>query len=81
MIILYNTIILVTCYAPFGSPNNPWKLPDDPSIFKDETLIAIGKKYKKTSAQITIKWQIQRGLAVIPKSTNPERLKQNADVS
>lgn len=40
----------------------------------------LAAKYGKTSAQILIRWIIQRGLCTIPKSTNPDRLRQNLNV-
>ena len=40
----------------------------------------IGLKYGKTPAQIALRWLIQRGILVIPKSTNPVRIAENADV-
>lgn len=42
-----------------------------------ETLAA---KYEKTPAQIILRWHLQRGLAVIPKSVHPERMQQNRDL-
>ena len=41
---------------------------------------AIGSKYNKTSAQVLLRWSVQRGVAAVPKSTNVQRLKENLDV-
>lgn len=41
----------------------------------------IAKKHKKTPAQVLLRHMIQKGIAVIPKSTNPDRIRQNIDVS
>ena len=49
-------------------------------LFKDETLVNIGKKHNKTSAQVTLRYLIQRGVSVLPKTVNKERMKQNFDV-
>ena len=49
-------------------------------IFTDPELTAIGKKYGKTAAQIALKWNMQRGVVVIPKSVHVERMKQNIDI-
>lgn len=59
-------------WAPFAEGRN--------NLFQDETLTAIGKKYGKTPAQVVLRWNIQRGVAVIPKSSNPKRIWENADI-
>lgn len=49
-------------------------------IFTDPELEAIGKKYGKTIAQIVLKWNIQRGVPVIPKSVRPDRIEENLNI-
>ena len=49
-------------------------------IFKNAVLSGIGEKYGKSSAQVILRWLIQRGIIVIPKSVKIERMKQNFDV-
>ena len=49
-------------------------------IFTHPVLTAIGKKYGKTAAQVALRWNIQRGVVVIPKSTHKERIRQNMDI-
>jgi len=44
-------------------------------------VVEISKKVNKTPAQVLLRWATQRGLAVIPKSNNPERLQQNLEVT
>lgn len=46
----------------------------------DPTLAAIGATHGKSPAQVLIRWALEHGFVVIPKSTNPERIRQNADV-
>ncbi|MBL8952402.1 MAG: aldo/keto reductase, partial [Myxococcaceae bacterium] len=41
---------------------------------------ALGEKYKKTESQVLLRWAVQKGWPVLPKSTKPERIKENADV-
>ena len=49
-------------------------------MFEDATLKEIGAKYGKTTAQVMLRWHIQRGVVVIPKSTRYERMVENFDV-
>lgn len=49
-------------------------------IFNDAELVAIGKKYNKTAAQVALRWNVQRGIAIIPKSVHVERMEQNFDI-
>lgn len=49
-------------------------------IFTHPVLTEIAKKYGKSTAQVALRWNIQRGVAVIPKSTHENRIKENIDV-
>lgn len=49
-------------------------------IFTDPVLTGIGKKYGKSAAQVALRWNVQRGVVVIPKSTHRERMEQNFDI-
>lgn len=46
----------------------------------DPTLVEIATIHDKTPAQVLIRWSLQYGFVVLPKSSNPERIRQNADV-
>lgn len=50
------------------------------NIFKHPVLTKIGEKYGKTAAQVALRWNIDRGVIVIPKSVHVERMKQNFDL-
>ena len=77
--------IAVTAYSSFGPQSFielEWqKAKDTPVLFEHPTVVGAAKKYNKTPAQVLLRWATQRGLAVIPKSNNPKRLKQNLEVT
>ncbi|PLS25170.1 aldo/keto reductase [Bifidobacterium imperatoris] len=50
------------------------------NLLAEPVLAEIGAKYGKSAAQVVIRWHIQRGIIVLPKSTHAERIKQNFDV-
>ena len=73
--------IALVAYSPLGSPNRPWAAQDTAKpLLEDGYLQELGRKYDKNAGQIALKWQIQRGVCVIPKSTNPKRIEQNFDI-
>jgi diketogulonate reductase-like aldo/keto reductase len=50
------------------------------NLLQEQSLNEIGEKYSKTAAQVVLRWNIERGLIVIPKSSNPIRQAENLDV-
>jgi diketogulonate reductase-like aldo/keto reductase len=50
------------------------------SAFEEPVLLALGEKYGKSAAQVMLRWHIQEGRQVIPKSTKPARIAENFDV-
>ena len=64
--------VQIEAWAPFGEGRG--------GLFQNEVLASIGAKYGKTTAQVMLRWHIQRGVVVIPKSTHYERMVQNYDV-
>lgn len=46
-------------------------------IFTDPVLTEIGVKYGKSAAQVALRWNVQRGVSILPKSTHVERMEQN----
>ena len=49
-------------------------------ILDDETLNQIGKEVNKSAAQVVIRWNMQHGVIVIPKSVTPQRIEENINV-
>lgn len=62
--------ILLEAYSPLAHGQK----------LEDERVTRLAKKYNKSNAQILIRWSLQAGNVVIPKSKNPIRIKENADV-
>ena len=66
----YGTHIMA--WGPFAEGRN--------NFFSNETLITVGAKYNKSAAQTALRYLLQRGVIVIPKSVRKERMEQNIDV-
>lgn len=64
--------VLPEAWGPFAEGNH--------GIFTHPVLTAIGQKYGKSAAQVALRWNVQRGVAVIPKSVHKERMEQNIDI-
>lgn len=66
----YNTQI--EAWGPFAEGRNDY--------FTNETLVEVGKKYGKSSAQAALRFLIQSGVVVIPKSTHKNRMEENFNI-
>ncbi len=74
-----NHDIHLTAYSPLGSLDRPegLKVADEPILLEDATITTIAERHGITAAQVLLSWGLQRGVAVIPKSVNPGRMKEN----
>jgi len=75
--------IHLTAYAPLGSAGRPGSLKaeNDLVLLQDPVVNKIAEKHGAASAQVLIKWSIERNVAVIPKSVNAGRIKQNFEAT
>lgn len=64
--------VQIESWAPFAEGRN--------NLFGNGTLVSLAAKYRKSVAQVVLRWLIQRGVVVIPKSVRPERMDENIDV-
>ena len=62
----------IMSWGPFAEGRN--------NFFTNPLLAEIGMKYGKSVAQVALRWLIQRGVIIIPKSTHIERMRQNIDI-
>lgn len=51
-----------------------------PDLMNNQVVVDIAEKYSKTPAQVLLRHTVQRGIAVIPKSTNEGRIRENIEV-
>ncbi|MFC1778818.1 aldo/keto reductase [Thermodesulfobacteriota bacterium] len=75
--------IYLTAYSPLGSGDRPeaMKAANEPSLLENSTVVNIAQAHGCNAAQVLLKWAIERGTSVIPKSTNPGRLAENLDAA
>ena len=52
----------------------------DKGLINNEVFTKIGQKYNKTNVQVILRWHIQRGNVIFPKSTNPKHIKENSEI-
>ena len=64
--------VVCEAWGPFAEGNH--------GIFTHPVLTEIGQKYGKTAAQVALRWNVDRGVVVIPKSVHLDRIQQNMDI-
>ncbi|XP_043518387.1 1,5-anhydro-D-fructose reductase-like [Frieseomelitta varia] len=69
--------ITITGYSPLGQPGNKAGIPTG---LDNPVVIELSKKYNKTPAQIILRYILQQGVAIIPKTVTPSRLKENMNI-
>lgn len=74
--------ILLTAYSPLGSPDSrAERHKNDPTLLDNPVVAKIAEKHHAGIGQVLIAWSIARSIAVIPKSINKERIKENLNAS
>lgn len=66
--------IVVEGWYPFGGRGHTREL------FNDETIVEIANNHNVTSAQVILRWNLQKGVVVIPGSSNPDHIKENTEI-
>jgi len=79
---MYNGIAL-TGYCPLGSADRPANriTEGEPKFFENKTILGLANEKGITPAQVMLAWAVNRGTSVIPKSVNPQRLKENLEAA
>ncbi|KAF4513905.1 UNVERIFIED_CONTAM: hypothetical protein B566_EDAN018008, partial [Ephemera danica] len=72
--------ICFTAYAPLGSADRPWAKPEEPVLLEDKKLKAMAARLGRTTAQIVLRFQVQRGNVVLPKSVHKDRIESNSKI-
>ncbi len=75
--------IALTGYCPLGSADRPANriTEGEPKLFENKTILDIANENGITPAQVMLAWAVNRGTSVIPKSVNPQRLKENLEAA
>ena len=66
----------IKCYIEAWSPIGR----GNPELLKEEIFAELGKKYNKTVPQIILRWHLQKGNIIFPKSSNPVHIKENIEI-
>ncbi|CAB4290025.1 unnamed protein product [Prunus armeniaca] len=72
--------VVPMAHTPLGGATANVKAFGSISPLEDPVLIGLAKKYKRSVAQIALRWNLERGTPVIPKSSKVERLKENLEI-
>ena len=70
--IMTTSDVKVECWGPLGQGSK--------ELLTNESIAAIGEKYGKNVGQVILRFEVQEGMIILPKSTNPERIKGNLDI-
>eukprot|EP00043_Microstomoeca_roanoka_P025659 m.9366 g.9366 ORF g.9366 m.9366 type:complete len:334 (-) comp5715_c0_seq1:169-1170(-) len=74
--------VVVTGYSPFGALSyiSLGAAKPEENLLNEEILAMMGERYNKSPAQIALRWAVQRGYTIVPKASNPGRIKENIEI-
>ncbi|OZC11234.1 oxidoreductase, aldo/keto reductase family protein [Onchocerca flexuosa] len=72
--------IVVTAYSPLANPAMPFRKATDAILLDDPVILKLAKVHRKSAAQVVLRWGIQRGFVVIPKSVTEKRIIENINI-
>jgi len=71
---------LRTWHAGHGIATEAWSPLAQGALLEDETIVTVAARHEKTPAQTILRWHLQLGNVVIPKSVTPERIRENIEI-
>jgi len=73
-----STGVHLSAYSPLGSPGSPGY--SGPNVLSNPVVISVAERLQKTPAQVALRWGIQMGQSVLPKSADRTRIGENFDI-
>ncbi|XP_020165644.1 NADPH-dependent aldo-keto reductase, chloroplastic [Aegilops tauschii subsp. strangulata] len=70
----------LSAYSPLGSPGSPLSVVSGASVLNNPIVTSVAEKLQKTPAQVALRWGLQMGQSVLPKSTDEAMIKENFDI-
>jgi len=72
--------IVFTGYSSLANNQHEFRVEGQPNLLQESILIEIGKNHDKTAAQVALRWALQKGMSILPKSVKRSRIEENFDV-
>jgi len=72
--------IVFTGFSTLANNQHEFRVEGQPNLLKEPILAEIGKSHGKTPAQVALRWALQKGMVIIPKSVHRSRIEENFDI-